>query len=71
LVEAKNDEFRGRRVLNQELATLFSYAIHTPEEMPDFTETNQSEPEEMPEDMAHALLSAHFLAASRKPERNR
>ncbi|MCI5095781.1 MAG: hypothetical protein MRY77_05665 [Rhodobacteraceae bacterium] len=30
-------EFSARRVLNQELAKLVSYAFHKPDKMPDFT----------------------------------
>lgn len=36
-IKAKDQEFKARRVLNQELGVLFQFAIHDPKKMPDFT----------------------------------
>lgn len=41
--EAKNQEFRAWRVLNQELGILIQFAFHEPKRMPDFTKAKENQ----------------------------
>lgn len=56
------DELRRARVLNQELATLISFAHHKPDKMPDFTKSQKPKTEQMDEAAAARLLFAHASA---------
>jgi hypothetical protein len=41
--KALDAEFRAKRVLNQELATLIKFAYHKPDKMPNFTGSDPSQ----------------------------
>ncbi|TFL16439.1 hypothetical protein [Jannaschia formosa] len=57
-----DDEMQRARVLNQELATLISWAHHKPDKMPDFTKAQKAKQPEMDEAAAARLLFAHASA---------
>lgn len=62
LVEGKTAELTAQRQLNQELATLITYAYHDPKKMPDFTKTSgKAKRPEMSEAEASKALRAAMI----------
>jgi len=65
-IKAKNAEIDAKRVLNQELGRLISYAFHDPKKMPDFTKAGIRKPSPMPdrnhrvEQLRAGLMNMHF-----------
>lgn len=57
-VRAKDQEFRAKRILNQELGTLVQFAFHDPKKMPDFTQ--QGEVAKPSKDQKQATRSQHL-----------
>lgn len=64
LIDVKRHDLYRDRILNQELGVLIAHAFHAPQDMPNFVETAESDTAEMPEDIALAMLRAHFTSAA-------
>lgn len=68
--KAKTADMAAQRQLNQELATLITYAYHNPKKMPDFTKASgkANRPEMSEADATKALRSAMigFYSRSKK-----
>lgn len=64
-IKAKNEEFKARRVLNQELGILVKFGFHSPNKMPDFTKA-KAEPKPGPGEKKtdHARLHQFLLNQS-------
>lgn len=70
MIDGKNDQVQVRRVLQQELAVLFSHAFHSPKTIPDFTragnETSSKNTRDKKSDaqaveqLRASLMSLHF-----------
>jgi len=65
-IKAKNAEIDAQRVLNQEMANLFTFAFHDPKKMPDYTKAGarKSSPKldqkHAVEKLRAGLMSLHF-----------
>lgn len=70
MIDGKNDEVQARRVLQQELAVLFSHAFHSPKTIPDFTKAgaehsgktkrDKKSDAQAVEQLRASLMSLHF-----------
>lgn len=65
LVRAEQRQIDVQRGLNQELASLITYAFHDPKNMPDYTKSsNSSKPVEVDPKLATEQLRAAFIGLS-------
>lgn len=70
MIDGKNDQVQARRVLQQELAVLFSHAFHSPKTIPDFTKAgaehsgktkrDKKSDAQAVEQLRASLMSLHF-----------
>lgn len=70
MIDGKNDQVAARRVLQQELAVLFSHAFHSPKTIPDFTKAgaehsgktkrDKKSDAQAVEQLRASLMSLHF-----------
>ncbi len=64
MIDGKNDQVQARRVLQQELAVLFSHAFHSPKTIPDFTRAGAEHSDKTKRDKKSDAQAVEQLRAS-------